>query len=156
MKKFNVLLGISAFLILSFSSCKKDSTTGPGPTPEPQLSKKEMLAGSAQKTWTRTNTYLNGDKTTSSQKACSMDDIHIFKTAGSYEIQSGATKCSPSETPTMANWQFGNNETFVIVTYSIGGQNYTVNYKIDELTKTSLKLTMVYEGNNYTDEYVAK
>jgi hypothetical protein len=155
MKKFNTLLGIAALLILSFSSCKKESTTGPGPV-EPQLSKKEMLAGTAQKSWTRTNTYLNGDKTTGDQKACSMDDIHTFKTAGQFEIQSGATKCNPSEQPTMANWSFGNNESFVIMNYSMGGQTFNVNYKIDELTKTSLKMTMTYQGNQYTDEYVAK
>jgi hypothetical protein len=156
MKKINVLMGIFALLILSFSSCKKDSTEGPGTTPEPQLSKKEMLAGTSQKSWTRTKTYLNGEETTSSQKACSMDDIHLFKTAGTYEIQSGATKCDPSEQQMVGDWSFGNNETFVIVKYMIGGQPYTINYKIDQLTKTSMKLTMSYQGNNYTDEFVAK
>lgn len=156
MKKFNVLLGILALFILSTSSCKKDSTTGPGTTTEPQLSKKEMLAGTSQKTWMRTKTYLNGDETTSSQKACSMDDIHVFKTAGTYEIQPGATKCDASEQSMIGDWTFGNNETYVIVKYMIGGQPYTINYKIDQLTKTSMKLTMAYQGNNYTDEFVAK
>ncbi len=72
---------------------------------------------------------------------CSKDDIWVFKSAGSYTMEEGATKCNPAD-PTvwdMGTWAFNSDETVLTISSSVyqGLSEYT----IDELTTAAMKLS---------------
>lgn len=83
---------------------------------------------------------------------CMKDDIWVFKPAGTYTMEEGATKCSPTD-PTvwdMGTWSFNSDETVLTTSSSITGLS---EYDLIKLTTSVMELQ--YQlidsvGNIYT------
>jgi hypothetical protein len=144
--KFAVCLVIVATTLLS---CKKDK----GET-VPTKTKTELLTTGS---WKRTalistpayDWYGDGTFATdvlSVMKPCEKDNFDTYKTNGIGETNEGATKCDLGDPQTWTwSWVFANNETKLIF-------DGTDEYKLDELTATTLKFqsTFVENGVTYT------
>lgn len=132
-----LLLGVF-FTVLQSSSCKKDD---PAPVPK---TKKELLILASWKLVKgefRTSTSLPWTDGTSSVPVCQRDNVTTYKTDGSYEIDEGATKCTPTA-PQMfetGNWVFQNNETELKTTRT--GSATSIIWGIEQISETSLILT---------------
>ena len=76
--------------------------------------------------------------------ACAKDDITTYKADHTYKVVEGASKCDPADPDIFdsGTWQFSGDETLLI-------QNGSENYKIEELTETSLKVSITDPGSGY-------
>lgn len=71
---------------------------------------------------------------------CTQDNLLQFATSNTFIYDEGPTKCTPSSPQTrLGLWALGKNDTQLTVVLD----GYTSEYTIEELTTTSLKLTMV-------------
>jgi hypothetical protein len=136
-----ILKLLAVLVVVGLFSCKKESAK----------SKTELLT---QAGWRQSNgemkTGASGtwsvDPSFSSMSACEKDDITLFKTGGSFEINEGASKCSPSDPQLIYTgvWAFQNNETEI----SIVGQGVA---SIELLNETTLVITYsdTFGGTTY-------
>jgi hypothetical protein len=87
----------------------------------------EMKAGTAG-TW-------QADPSFTSMSACDKDNITLFKTDATFEVNEGATKCNAADPQVVytGTWAFQNNET----TISVLGQSAGV----EQLTEATLVIT---------------
>ncbi|MEO7923245.1 MAG: hypothetical protein ABIR30_06160 [Chitinophagaceae bacterium] len=122
MKKLFAFAALTAIVMTSFTSCKKDN----GPK-----SKTELLTGQSWKQvkfeekdavadpWTDiTNTY----------SACELDNIISFSTSGTFTETEGATKCSPGDPDiaTSGGWNFQSNETILRLILGVFNSDATI------------------------------
>lgn len=107
MKKTFLKLSFAVVILLSVSSCKKNSSS---------KSKTELLT---QKAWIQSNqeTESGGswqiDDGFASAEACDKDDQLIFRTDKTYEQNEGASKCDEAAAQVIEQglWNFTDNET---------------------------------------------
>jgi hypothetical protein len=104
MKKQLFALILPALVIVSMTSCKKDS----------KKSNTELITQSA---WKLQTVGIDNDKNGTVDledaiDACSKDDLTTFATNGTGVVDEGATKCDPTDPQTTSfTWSFANNET---------------------------------------------
>jgi hypothetical protein len=114
------LLLVASFFILSSSKCKKDDVV---------LTKSDLITKAAWKVIkleNRTAPSTTWIDLTSSVPACEKDNQIIFRSNGTYEVNEGATKCSPTDpqiTET-GTWAFESNETKIRIS-ATGGSPFT-------------------------------
>lgn len=107
MKKQLFALILPALVIVSLTSCKKDS----------KKSNMELITQSA---WKLQTVGVDADKNGTVDledaiDACSKDDLTTFATNGTGVVDEGASKCDPADPQTTTfNWSFASNETELI------------------------------------------
>jgi hypothetical protein len=125
---------VASFFILSSSKCKKEDAV---------KTKSELLTQTAWKItkleariapsspWTDYTSFL---------QACDKDNPTVFRSNATYEINEGATKCSPTDPQIVeaGAWVFENNEARIKFTET-GGTPYTGD--IELLNEANLILT---------------
>lgn len=128
-------LRASLFLLtvsLCFSACQVTST-GSDPTPA-NAPKSELLAGKLTKSWLVISTKIDGKEVFNQAKACSKDDILVFKADKTYEWNDGASKCKATDVQVYekGTWEFNSSETEMI-------WNKKDTYKVLELGSSTLR-----------------
>jgi hypothetical protein len=144
-------LGILATLVLAvmiFTSCEEN---------ESKPSKKELLSGKNWKVtaWTVTPAYEGTTNVYAILPSCTKDDLTKFDKNGSVTSDEGGSKCDPDDDQiATGTWSFNTDETIVSVTY----KGETVNYKILDLTSSSVKIEYeeVEDGVKYTSTKTCK
>jgi hypothetical protein len=146
MKKQFLFLSILIFStsIGLFTACKRDAAITPATSdlltraPWKLVKEEERLN---QGPWTDYSFWT----------PCYADDLFVFKTNGQYELNEGATKCSPNDQQVIefGSWALGNNNT-EIKFHKDNGPVSAVE-KIERLDETSLVLinTEVTGSNTY-------
>lgn len=148
---------VAALLLSSFIlfSCSKDNTG------RNTKSKTDLLSSGSWKTvaytispaydWEGTGVKISDIYATF--EPCRRDDIITFKPNGEV-TEDYKTLCSDSggDATDTFNWKFSNNETALTLIYNPGEES---NYKIVELSATTLKLSDTYteDGVTYTDTW---
>lgn len=149
MKKITLLF-LAFSMAALISSCKKDDdntstpSTGGGST---AATKTEMLTA---KNWKITAGTLGGQDIFSSSDECDKDDLHIFKTDGTYVNDEGATKCDPTDDQIIvtSTWKLIDNETKI----EFDGETGT----IKELTSTKMVLEADFNGTPAVTTFTAQ
>lgn len=119
MKTMNNKLYLIAFIAsMLLNACTKSETKSTAKTKTVLLTQAPWKRIKIERAIT-----MNGPFTTDSPgAACKTDNLSIFKTDGTFELNEGATKCNPTD-PQIAGagiWTFENNETVIRVTTSLG------------------------------------
>ncbi len=142
MKTLNAIIYAIACIVL-ISSCKKDDET-------PSVSKAELLAGKTSKAWRKTAGKENGSDYYTTLPTCYKDDITVFSANKNFEFNEGATKCDSGDPQIIEadTWEFKSNETIINV--------FETDYKILELTNTTLRVSYTDDGDQYEDTYTAQ
>jgi len=124
---------VCVILVALVSSCGKTAKVEPTPT---NLSKSELLAGTASKAWGLSGSKIDGVDVYAAARTCSRDDIMVFRRDKVYEWNEGPTKCSSKDEQVYdkGSWEFNQDETEVVL-------NKTERYKIITLTQTSLQIS---------------
>jgi hypothetical protein len=145
----NAAIFLFSVVILSgLGACKKD---------DPQSkSRTELITQSAWKLVkgeSRTGAAGTWVDYTSTYSACEKDDNLVLNTSGSYELNEGATKCSPADPQIYetGTWAFQSNET-EIKTTPTGSSTSDVS-TIETLSESTLIVTSSYTtgGTTYYD-----
>jgi hypothetical protein len=126
---------VASFFILSSSKCKKDDPI--------VKTKAELLTQTAWKITkleARASTAAPWTDYTGFLQSCDKDNPTIFRSNATYEINEGATKCSPTDPQIVeaGTWVFENSETRIKFTQT-GGIPYTGD--IELLSEANLILT---------------
>ena len=140
---------ISLFFILAGCSKSVDSNTTVNFTKTQLLTKADWIqTGSDTKLTTETVWTDNFAR----NSACSKDDRIVFRANGTFEINEGPTKCSPSDPQIQetGTWSFAQNETVFFIT--ISGQQ-SDNFTIVTLTTDLLVFTRTDTYNGITREF---
>lgn len=127
---FLALLTLSMFLI---SSCDKKST--------PPKTKTQLLT---QASWKFKSASVGGVDASSLIQACQKDNILVFASAGTGNMNEGASKCNAGDPDTVPfTWSFSSGETILTISVQLfsGSSN---DFTISKLTETTLVLTMTY------------
>lgn len=147
MKKSIGFLALAITVMFSFSSCSKDKESTP--SQEELISERAWIATAFTRTNPATGTI---DDMYAPMTPCYRDDQWIFSANGAHEANAGTTKCSPSDPQVFrtGNWRFKDGgATFeLVITASVSGVG-TYNYKVEELTRTKLHLSIVDGGYKY-------
>jgi len=128
------ILASLAFSMLLLSSCDKKSTT-------PPKTKTQLLT---QASWKFKSATVSGADASSLIQACQKDNILIFISGGTGNVNEGASKCNSGDPDTVPfTWSFNSGETVITVSIQLfsGGSN---DLTLSKLTETSLVLTMAY------------
>lgn len=110
---------------------------GDDPTPDPNISKTELLAGTSSKAWVLTSSKINGDEVINQAPSCSRDDNMVYRTAKTYEWNEGGSKCN-AKAPQVyetGTWEFNTGETEIIL-------NKELRYKLVKLTANTLQVSI--------------
>lgn len=110
---------------------------GDDPTPDPSISKTELLAGTSSKAWVLTSSKIDGDEVINQALACTRDDNMVYRTAKTYEWNEGATKCRAQDPQIYetGTWEFNTGETEIILSKEL-------HYKIIKLTANTLQISI--------------
>ena len=97
-------------LLLCFSACQVTSTGDPTPANAP---KSELLAGKLTKSWLVISSKIDGKEVFNQAKACSKDDILVFRADKTYEWNEGLSKCRDKDQQIYekGTWEFNSSET---------------------------------------------
>ncbi|MFC5271066.1 DUF5004 domain-containing protein [Adhaeribacter terreus] len=152
MKNYLRLLTVACVFI--FTACDNDDEdVNPNRT---QL----LTSGSWKITSSTVNPALdfNGDGTIETDltqfiKACTLDDITIYRSDKTYSEEEGATKCDPADPQVFRSgtWALGNNDTELTTTAS--NTSSATTYKITEISSNTLVLSQSVAdstGTTYT------
>ncbi|MBB3841414.1 hypothetical protein FHS57_005442 [Runella defluvii] len=125
-----------AMTVLGLSQCNVTSTGGGDPTPDPNITKTELLAGKSSKAWVLTVSKINGNDVFNQTVACVRDNNMVFRTDKNYEWNEGATKCRTQDDQVFekGTWAFNTAETELVL-------NNETNYKIVKLTENTLQVS---------------
>jgi hypothetical protein len=86
--------------------------------------------------------------------SCRRDDIYIFRTDGTWELNKGPTKCDPSDPQIFLSgtWLFANSKT-QIKRYEGAWTSLLVTYNVERLDETTFIITTtsgsIYTRNTY-------
>lgn len=136
MKKF-LIIAIVGTMLFGVAACtKKDDNTTSTPAATP--TKTDLLIA---KKWKLTALTVDGADFYAIMDACDQDDLRIFKAGGVYNADNGPTKCDPADDQIfiISTWALSDNDTKL----TFDGDTFTIN----ELTATSMKLTITEGGN---------
>jgi hypothetical protein len=148
------LFFLSAFLFITVVSCKKGNHTQTTP---PQKSKTSLLS---QASWKlikaeeKSSSATIWNDVTTVITPCKRDDIYFFRADGTWDLNEGPTKCSPSDPQVFltGTWTFFNNET-QIKRYEGVGTSLLVTFNVEQLDETTLIITttsgLIYTRNTY-------
>jgi hypothetical protein len=126
---------VASFFVLSSSKCKKDDPI--------VKTKAELITAAAwkiTKVEARTSTAAPWVDYTSFLQACDKDNPTVIRSNATYEVNEGATKCSPTDPQIIevGTWVFENNEARIKFTET-GSAPYGAD--IELLNETNLILT---------------
>jgi hypothetical protein len=80
----------------------------------------------------------------------SLDDYHVFRANGAYEINEGDSRCSPTDPQikVTGNWSFQNNDSKLLLTQS--GSSQAILYTVNWIDENSMILTTAYPSGGVT------
>ncbi|WP_428664480.1 hypothetical protein [Runella sp.] len=134
MKNISALV-IMLMLVFGLTQCNKNKEEDP--TPAPGVTKTELLAGTSSRNWVLISSKIDGKEIFNQSLVCTRDDITVYRTNKSYEINEGETKCR-SQDPQIyekGTWAFNAGETELII-------NNEQRYTILELNNVTLRLSI--------------
>lgn len=147
-----VLFFSISLLVLTGSGCNKTDD------PQPQSKSKTTLLTQANWKLIKAEEKASGAATwndiTSIISPCRRDDIYVFNTAGTWELNEGPTKCSPADPNIFlaGTWIFFNNET-QLKRYEGSGTSLLLTYNIELLDESGLIITttsgLIYTRDTY-------
>jgi Lipocalin-like domain len=127
---------LMAVTTLGLTQCNTTSN-GDDPTPDPNISKTELLAGKSSKAWILTSSKVNGDELINQALPCSRDDNMVFRADKTYEGNEGASKCNANDPQVYdtGTWEFSTGETEIIL-------NKELRYTIVKLAANTLQISI--------------
>lgn len=145
-------------LFLSFSilsGCNDDaSEQEPEIEKDPYTEAQLLLTGQESKSWVLETVTLNNiDVTQFYLESCDRDNPYVLYQNGKGELQSGEESCKEDEPEILAigNWELNED----LVTLSIKMGEMSRDFTILELSEETLKVEMVFEGQNLIATYKA-
>lgn len=110
---------------------------GDDPTPNPNISKTELLAGTSSKAWVLTSSKIDGDEVIDQSFPCTRDDNMVYRTTKTYEWNEGGSKCNAKDPQVYetGTWEFNTGETEIILSKEL-------HYKIVKLTANTLQISI--------------
>lgn len=108
----NVIYIVLVCFTVSISGCKKKAID-----PIAALTKSELMAGKTARIWQTSAINVDGKDTYTSLGACYKDNQLVFKADGTFERNSGPTKCKASEPQIIdsGKWNLKSNDSELVM-----------------------------------------
>ncbi len=148
-----ILFAASAFILLASTTCNKpvNNTT-------PQKTRTVLLTQASWKvTKLEARTYTGTEPgstaysdVTSQLKACQIDNVSIFNSNTTYEVNEGASKCNTTDPQVVSSgtWSFQSSQTQLQVITSTTNQVFD----IVTISDTQLVVTTIIPGTTYNTQ----
>lgn len=151
----NYFLCLLFFCFSVLSGCNDDaSDKEPEVEKDPHTETQLLLTGQESKSWMlELVTLSNIDVTLFYLESCDRDNPYVLYRNGEGELQNGEEACSEDEPELLAkgNWELNED----LVTLSIKMGEMSRDFTILELSEETLKVEMVFEGQNLIATYKA-
>ena len=101
------------------NSCGVDDSSDDGDdNTQPSSKAVANLSGGDTKLWLLKTEKLEGIDVTARYKVCELDDVHAFDNIDNYNIDAGATKCTPPEDDSRrGRYVFNEDETVLSISF---------------------------------------
>ena len=108
----NVIYIVLTCLMVSILGCKKKVID-----PTAALTKSELMSGKTSRIWQTSAIKVDGKDTYTSLGACYKDNQLVFKADGTYERNSGPSKCKASEPQIIdsGKWNLKSNDSELVM-----------------------------------------